>query len=1230
MYAANHANRRRLIGKTSACLAVLCLLLACNAGAQLENGEITGVIADPFGGVVANATVEIGNPSTGYHAVVESDSAGFYRSTELIPGSYTISVAVTGFKTLTAKNLELHAGTVMRVDFKLVIGTHSETIEVHDAARLVNTENFHLTYTVDSSQIASLPLNGRNVYDLIQYQPGATNVRGVMFEHGADTVVNGVRENFNGFLMNGVANTGLNGGAVNTPILDTVQEFQVSTLNNSAEFGSSAGAITNITTKSGKNQMHGSAFEFVRNEAFDANPFLANKFEDPADRKRLPLRLNQFGATLGGPIKRDKLFFFAAYQREKFLISSPFLVVTESAEFRAATIAAFPNSVAALLYSTFPPAGKAEQLATLRESVDFQFDHFFSFADYLCPARTDGATVAPGAMSRKFAALFGVEQADIDQMNASCPGGSPFSSPRMGTFNRDDTFFELHSDPGKSQSSENLFNGDEASLRLDYSPGSKDRLFTQLNWASSGDGYINQTLRGFPGPITSASPHLEVSFLHIFTPDSVNEFRAGYAKTKGDERTPLPGVPSIQMDVLGFGANEGVPQGGHQDILSFNDVFSTVHGKHSFRFGVDLRRNGENNELNAGRPGYLFYDSLFFAIDAPYSEDVGVDPGFSSNTPAHLETNVRRWRTWNIGTFVEDNWKIARRLTLNLGLRYDVYTSPAELNNLTTTFKLGPGSQFIDNISTGAGQIKDASTPCPGDPRATLAGECGPGGFGTTPSLSRGDHNNFGPRMGFAWDVFGNARTSLRGGYAISYESALQQRLSLTRWNIPFYSLNRITNFLDGNSNANVVYGPVDGGQPTFLGTAPPEQHSGSGVQGTGNISGWDPANPQTSNFTSIIFPDAQRDPYVENWFFGIQHEIFSKITVEINYVGTAGNKLFRAENVNRIPGGRLPEGTCVTDTFGRKLCSQIDSSTAANGLKLNPNGRTLNPNYGRLRVWENSATSSYHGLQVSVNKRVSHGLQFSGNYTYSHSIDDGSTWQIGPTSVNGAAAGDADTTDQTKPNLDRGNSVFDIRHRLTFNYIWEIPFFANRKNLVGALLRGWQLNGIWSFQTGAHWSPFDPDPAVLQPRDGFPGACQSATFDPANCVNIGGDYNLDGESNDRPNAIANNFHPTHSQWSDGFNLPANFFTAPCLGCVGNLGRNTFVGPGYWNADTSIFRNFSLTDKAHLQFRAEAFNVLNHTNFLIGDNVSLHSPLFGSAGGTAPPRNLQFGLKLSF
>jgi hypothetical protein len=577
--------------------------------------------------------------------------------------------------------------------------------------------------------------------------------------------------------------------------------------------------------------------------------------------------------------------------------------------------------------------------------------------------------------------------------------------------------------------------------------------------------------------------------------------------------------------------------------------------------------------------------------------------------------------------------KVSKHLTLNLGIRYDLYTRHSELNDLATTFLKGPGQKFIDNITTGVGQIKDASTPCPGDPLATIAGECGPGGFAPAKVLGRGDHNNFGPRVGFAWDVFGNGETSLRGGFGISYEGTLYNPLSNTRWNPPYYSLNDVSNLLAGDVN-DVVYGPVDGSQPTFLGPAPPGQHSGTGIQATGNISGWDPSNPQLAVLSSIVFPEGIRDPYVENWFLGVQRELGRSMTLEVNYVGTAGRKLFRAESVNRVPGARLPEGTCVTDTFHRKLCSQVDSNVAGNGIEINPEGR-LNPNYGRLRVWENTVNSIYHGLQLSVKKKMSHGLQVGGNYTYSHSIDGGSSWHNSQTTANGFAAGDGFTTDLTRPQLDRGNSTFDIRHRLTFNYVWQIPFMRNRNGIVARVLAGWQWNGIWSFQTGAHWMPFS----------GFgssklvalvPGACSAPTFDPSNCVNIRVDYNLDGEPNDRPNAIANNVHATHAQWADGFNLPDNFFSAPCLGCVGNLGRNTFVGPGYWAADTSIFKTFRVSDRFQLQFRAEAFNVLNHTNFQLGGKIgpangnSLSNPQFGKAGGTANPRNLQFGLKLSY
>ena len=349
--------------------------LSLGAVGQVQNGQITGVIADPSGAVVIRASVHVHNLATGYESDVESNSFGIYNVPELIVGPYNIRVLAPGFKTVSATNLVLNAGIILRVDFKLTLGQRTETIEVIDAAIPVNTENSRLSYTIDSTQVADLPLNGRNVYDLIQYQPGATNMRGIIYENGADTVVNGVRQNFNGFLINGIPNTGLSGGPVNRPILDTVQEVQVSTLNNSVEFGSSAGGITNVVSKSGNNKFHGSAWEYIRNDALDASPFFAEP--DPDNRTKFPVRLNQFGATVGGPIKKDKLFFFAAYQQERFVTSSPYLVFPESPGFRAATISAFPDSVLLSCTPTSPQLLKALPLphcgnTSTRYSADFQ------------------------------------------------------------------------------------------------------------------------------------------------------------------------------------------------------------------------------------------------------------------------------------------------------------------------------------------------------------------------------------------------------------------------------------------------------------------------------------------------------------------------------------------------------------------------------------------------------------------------------------------------------------------------------------------------------------------------------------------------------------------------------------------------------------------------------------------------------------------------------------------
>jgi len=1248
-------------------------MLALGAFAQVQNGQFTGEVTDPSGAAIANANVTVTNTGTNLTQTVTTNQAGFYTAKELPIGTYKISVEAKGFKTVQNTSLTLNVGSIQKVDFKMQLGEAREVVEVSGEATQVNVEDSKLTSTVTSAQVENLPLNGRNVYDLVQLAPGAVNVRGVMSENGANTVVNGLRENFNGFLINGASNKGLSGGVVTQPIEDTVQEFQQLTLNMSAQYGNSAGSVTNLVTKSGTNEYHGSGWWFNRNDYFDANNFFANQAGTP----RQALRFNQYGGTFGGPIKKDKLFFFISYQDSRFRESAPPTTVTaESPEFRAAVASAFPNSVANLLYGDFTPTqagapatvgdGRLFDLNTYILGTpdlnpndpnfigpgNFSGSSFGSYVDYLNPCN---AQVGP-VLAAKFAALVGVTQAEHDAVNASCAGQAP--AVGGGTFSRTAPFiFNTVAFNGSQNQnftgSGNLFNGWELGGKVDFNPTQKDRISFAMNWNRLTDefGFPNTTSnsngRGdaFRNPAKAKSPNGQLSWVHTFSPTVLNEARVGYAlNITGDATVAQAGVPDLRFDdgMMGFGSYAGYPQTFHENIYSYSDMVSISHGKHNFKIGVDFRRNIENSEFSVARPSYYFKDALFFAADAPYTQAAGVDPGIISAQPAQLASNVRHWRNLEMGAYFQDDWKVTRNLTLNLGLRYDLYTRHHELNNQVTTFIKGPGDNFIDNISTGAGQIKSASVPAGSDgcseatgqdPKlAQIAGVCGPGGFTTAETLGKGDHNNFGPSVGFAWDMFGDAKSSLRGGFGVAYEGTLYNPLSNSRWNLPYYSFNSATNFIDEDSQT-VIYGPYTCtgapevcapdplATPTFSGP-PTNPHMGFGAQATGNLTGWDPNNPNLAILTGIVFPEGIRDPYVYNYYLGYQREIMPKLVVEANYVGTAGHKLFRAQNVNRIAGGRLPADACVQDNLGRTLCSQVP----------NPSGR-LNPNFGTLRVWQNVVNSNYNALQLSVKKQMSRGLTFNMNYTWGHVIDAGSTWHSGATSSNGAGAGEGYTTDVTLPQLDRGNSIFDIRQRLVANYVWELPFFQSQQGFIGHLLGGWQYNGIISWQTGAHWEPWDSRSRNLE--NGAGNACSAADVSSGNCTNVGGDYNLDGVANDRPNSTVTNFSPSHDQWANGWGNANELFSTPCLGCVGNLGRNTFVGPSFVSWETSVFKNIKITERVNLQFRAEAFNVLNHTNFQLpgaggATNMRRNSGSFGQAGGTFNPRNLQFGLKLRF
>lgn len=1228
--------------------ACFCLLVAMfavavvPASAQVQNAVLTGTVMDPQGAAVANAEVAVTNTGTSYTSTAKTNADGVYRLPELAVGTYKITVSATGFKKAVKSDVYLGVGVILRVDISLTIGQQAETVMVEAGAVAVQTEDTRLSETIGAGQVGNLPLNGRNVFDLIQLAPGAVNVNGVDFENGHNTVVNGLRPNFNGFLINGASDKGLSGGVSTTPNADIVQEFQELTLNMSAQYGNSSAAIVNVVTKSGTNSLHGSVYEFLRNDKLDANDFFFNQNGTP----KPPLRFNQFGGTATGPVWKDHVFFTASYQGERFTTAPPAVPIqSEAPAWRQAVIAALPNSVAALIYGNFPTVSPGTPSVNLNQFAGGNLSGTVpgDFSFWQCQ---DNSTAA---IASQLQSLLGVTS--TDQANLVAAGCSSVPGTRAGLISRLTPFLNDNVLLFKSQTQGNLFNGNEWSTRIDW-VSKKDRVFGEFYWQKATDQFgpsnASSGIHGFRNPQEVYSPNFQSSWVHTLSPNVINEARVGYQRNRNDITTDVPGVPSIAFDdgSAGFGSYSGYPQLFRENVYSYGDLMTFVHGKHTFKTGADFRRNIENSEFNVARPSYYFFDQLFFAVDKPYGQVAGIDPGFVSNRPAELASNIRHWRNLEIGAYFQDDWKVRKNLTISGGLRYDLYSRHVEKNGKATTFLPGPGcltpingacADWIANANIKAGQ--PGCTTATQLAKAILAGVCGPGGFAVTDHLGGADHNNFGPRAGFAWDPWSNGKTSIRGGFGVSYEGTLYNPLSNSRWNPPFYSFNlEFTPWGGGTVPQTVVYGPsnctgitvgnpcaTSGAAPTFSG-ASTNPGAGFGSQAAGNINGYFSGNPNTAFLTGIVFPQGIRDPYVLSYYFGIQREILPKTVLEVNYVGTQGYKLFRAENVNRLPGIALPVGTTVVDQFGRTWT----------GL----GSRNLNSNYGRLRVWENVSKSWYNSLQAKLTRQMSHGLMLNANYSWSHAVDTGSTWHSGATTANGAAAGEGFSGDVTKPELDRGNSIFDIRHRVVVNYVYEIPFYKDQKGLIGHVLGGWQYNGIWTFQTGAHFSTFC----------GIGAKC---------------DFNKDGIRNDRPDAPnGNTFDISRQQWANGwFNVPgATFgcaigtgggptcnnglpaqFGVPCLACNGNLGRNTLVGPGQWSTDQSLFKNYKVREGMTFQFRWEVFNAFNHANFTLPNSATggnhanrITSASFGKAGifgksnGTLGPRVMQFALKFIF
>ena len=1170
--------------------------LAPSAAAQTRS-TFTGMVTDPTGAVVPSAKVTATNEGTGVSTTRPSNSAGLYTIPDLPPGFYTMRAEAQGFKTLVNAHIELTVGYTQRVDFKLEVGAVTQSVTVEGQAPAVDTESNRLSELVTARQVENLPLNGRNVFQMIQLAPGAVNTTSLITEpgnRGFTTVVNGARVNMNGYLLDGISDKGLSGGTNTQPSQDTVQEFRVDTENLSAEYGSTVGALTTVVTKSGTNQFHGDAYEYVRNDSLDAR----NYFET----EKAPFRMNQFGGTLGGPIKKNKLFFFGSYEGERTRAPVSVLTASETPAWSSLLQQYQPNSVGALLYKDFPAAAPTSGLTTLE-------DYLTGVSDGPCSGGTFDAACIQS---------YGIDPA------------SPFGTALINS--KDMYVFGNLAATAAEYTLNQFYDGNQWSAKIDYQ-GDKDKVFGRFfydafsdpHYSPSANGGAPQAFvaaRGFTSPNTQTYPQLALGWTHTFSPSILNDFHGGWSHNGNDFGANAAGVPEIALDSgeVDFGAYSGYPQIFHEEVFHFADMVTISHGKHTFKIGGDVMRNYENSEFNVGRPSYNFTDSLALTMGQPYGENAGVIPGSidpatgQSMGGAALGSNIRAWRNTNLGLFFNDDWKVTPHLTLQLGLRYDLFSRHTEKYGQVTGLILPKSGNNLSDSLRALNCYVDVQGG------VGLDGQPCNGGFEKlNGALTTGDHNDFGPRVGFAWDVRGDGKTSLRGGFGVSYNGEVYNPLSNSRWDPPFYSFN-----LAGCSTINVtgqaypdscVFGPVDGSAPTYTGDPTNPGHGPAGATYNafaGNITGWNPYNSNAAYLTGVVFPNF-RDPYVYGSHLSLEHEFAGGFVLKTAWVGTFGHKLYRAEDINRYFGGRVADNATGSD---QEWCT---------------NSFRLNCLYGRLRTWENSVNSNYDGLQAVLEKRMSHGVELHANYEWSHSLDQRSTWHSGSTTSNGAAEGFS--LDQALPQLDYGNSIFDHTQSLSLSFVWQLPWLQSQQGFKGHLLGGWQVNGIVAFHTGFPWTPY-----------GSNSSSASKAFD----------FNRDGIANDRPNqpsfgsknpygngnAVFEADHPDVN-----FNA-ASFYCAdapsgstPPAGCTayngtpfdGSLGRNTFRGPDFTNFDLSFFKNLKVSERIRFQFRAEGFNLFNHPNLQMPSaTFGASTSLFGLSTAAYAARQIQFALKMSF
>jgi hypothetical protein len=1073
-------------------LLAVCLFAGVMLKAQDPVGAIEGVVTHQQAGALA-AHVTAQNLDTGQEKDAVAEENGLFRIPLLPVGKYRVTVAAPHFATLVREPVTVDIGQTVRLELSLEIATVKSTVTVIGDAPVVDSASNVLGAVVTGREIVDLPLNGRNFAQLGLLQAGAAPLTSGLIQAGGPLrqgeiyAVNGTRPEQNTYTIDGAGNVNrMDGGyALKIPV-DAIAEFRILTQTATPEYGGTGGATTSVVTRAGGNELHGTLYEFIRNDALDTRNFFSTDVE--------PLKQNQFGGTVGGPIKREKLFMFGYYEGFRNRQGVTTSAIVPSLAERQGDFSGLVNYAAG---GVPVPGGRIPRINPVANNV---------------------------------LGLYPLPNAGPTLYQATVVGTNDY---------------------------------DQAGVRADYNISAKDQIFARGSF-SGGYDYNPVSVRGTPVPGFPTRDDLktdsaELSEVHTFSPNVTNSFRADFLRYLFDfdqrlNQTPPSALgfeyPSANsagqgppfFNLLGYSSVGGAitgPRNSTQNSIEEQDGLSWIHGSHSMKFGASLLRTQINMFQAIAPNAFFIFASNFPTNDAVANLLLGAPVTFYQG----LGNFDRGLRDWSVGTYVQDEWRITPRFTLNYGLRYESVDPFTEIHNRLNGFVPEVQSKVYPDAPPGV--------LFPGDP-----------GIGA--GIARSD-NAFMPRFGFAWDPTGKGQWAIRSSYGVFYDQfqngpgvASQVPISATPW-----------------AQFNQYSGPQLGSfSDPYAGHSYPA--------------------PDTFVSPSTIFaidPTA-RAPYVQNWNFGIQHSLFNSYVVEIRYVGSKGTHLPR--NIEANPAVYGP-GASAQNADQRRIYAGCSS----------PRGPCQLSTVGEL---EDITNSTYEAGQLSVSRRFNSGLGFNTSYWYSKSLDYLSSMNLAGSSSQPLAGANDLAQNPFDLRAEHGPSLFDARQRFVASGSWQIHVPSSTPQALRHVVGGWQLNVIATHNSPTPFTVYDSANVSLQanspPISGYPASRPD----------------LIGNPNSGPHTVA-----------DWINASAFLRLNPVTqaGQFGNAGRDIARGPAFTNVDASLMRTFRLMEAKSLEFRAESFNIANHTNFGL-PVADLNSPNFGQILSANSPRLMQFALKLMF